>query len=291
MSLREFARLRFIRLYPVLVLGIAIGTLGYFNSYSVQFLFFNCLAALLFLPSPFSTEAEGFPAVPANPPEWTLCFEFFGNLFYGLVAPMLDNKALLWAIVIFFAWYEVSFWIFDGENSGFSWPTILGGVPRFGLSFGIGIAIMRLARIDSPKRWRAPWLFLSLVLLICFSISVPPQFLWLYSSFLVLIVFPAAVYYGSFARVTGTSAKLCIIAGELSYPLYILQGGFVPHVKILPQKLHLTGLHALALIVVCAGIYTIFVYAVWRALDAPIRRKLLLKSKITPDSGPAQSMT
>ncbi len=272
LSPTDFMKLRLIRLYPMLALGVFVGAVGYYRSYSSLDLALAIITALVFLPSRIAGEAEGFNAVAANPPEWTLIFEVYGNIVFGLIAPRMTNLMLFLMILLSAGTYELSFWWF-GVEGGFSWPTIIGGVPRFCLSFLIGVALFRL-QSNGWLRRTIPLVLSSILLIIVFATPIESHLEWLYNSVSVMLIFPTIIATCD-RNVSGWMLPACFYMGETSYPAYILQGGIVPHARSFVSKVGHGGLLSLFLISVLIFVYYLLIFCTWKFIDLPVRRYLI----------------
>jgi peptidoglycan/LPS O-acetylase OafA/YrhL len=280
LSVTEFMKLRLIRLYPMLLIGSVIGALGYVRAYSPGTLLLAELAALALMPTPLASIAEGRAAIAANPPEWTLVLELYGNLFYALIAKRLSNQWLLVIIVVSAALYELAFGLYGPGGFGYSWPTALGGIPRFSLSFCLGIGVYRLfiAGIIPPA---VPMAVSTVCLVAVFLLPCPPSLEWAFSSLVVIVIFPLIIA-SSLSLKVGRLLPVSIIMGELSYPLYILQGGIVPHARALALRVGHGGIFSLTVVVASTVAYAVVAFVIWKQVDVPLRRWLSLLMRPPP---------
>lgn len=270
LSVSAFMTQRLIRLYPLIVAGTLIGALGYFKVYQGDVMAAVLISALLLMPTPFSPPDHGQMAIAINPPAWSLTFELAINLVYAMFVPILTNRVLFWLIAGFAVMLVGTGWVSDGLQVGARWPTILGGVPRVGFAFFAGIGLYRVWRSGVLRRVTMPLVVPVIILIAVFAPPIGIAFNWLYDVVAVMIIFPLLVVWGANA-VPARSQRACRIAGELSYPAYILQGGFVPHVSALPAHLHLAGASAAAFLLCAVAGYLTLCWLVLRIYDLPMR--------------------
>lgn len=214
MGAGDFILRRVIRLYPLILLGAALGactllaTDPFFATAPTPLL--TVLLAVFCIPSPEA--GFGFGHFPVNPPEWSLFFEIAANLAFATVLPRLSRQALIGVAIgasLLYAALTIVYW--PG-----SMPFWCEGIGAVG-TFGIGIVLWRLHARGMAFRWTPSWPALSASLVgVCISpMSLGP----LMSPLTNLVLFPAIILVGAThgRRQTGSGWL-----GALSYPLYIL---------------------------------------------------------------------
>ena len=289
MSQWEFYKRRLIRLQPMVVMGSLIGAaLFYFQAHGsfplvsstpIWELLLVMLVGFTLLPLPTSVDIRGWEEMhPLNGPAWSLFFEYIGNILYATGLRKLSNTALM-VLVLLAAGYLIEVAIFNGRGDvigGWSLnPQQLHiGFARLLFPFLAGIWLMR-SGIRIPMRGA---FVVSSVLLI--GVLSSPRFgghehLWvngLYEALCVIIVFPVIVAIGAGEkRLDGTSLRVALFFGDLSYPLYIthypliyLYTGWVVENKIPVARGAGVGLLTLIVTVTIA-------FACFRLYDVPVR--------------------
>ena len=279
MSLASFAMLRVVRLYPLLLLGVSIGSvlaLGAVllrESMSLTQWFDITLLAVLLLPS--FVIPEWSTAFPLNTAAWSLTFEMFMNAVYAIIAPVLDTRLLivlvaLGAAALFMMSYTHG-QIMGGNNQDNFWY----GFPRVVYPFLVGVLLFRFRpRFELPGIYA---LVLSAILgAVLMSGAQPGDF----SDFiLVTIVFPLLVYFGAAVRVSNRIGSLMLILGELSYPVYILQDPILRIFLEIDKVVQSTGAVSLVLGLIQAAIVIGFAWFMNRYYDLPVRK--WLRSRMT----------
>ncbi len=155
MSVREFALHRIVRLYPLYLVGMALGigmllltvVIGGTGDGAGEALGKQMVHAplqLLMLPAP------GDYLYPLNPPAWTLFFELAVNLVYVALWRWLTLPRLIVLVALFAVLLGVAVSWNGHLGMGGDWATFSGGLARSGFGFFCGVLIFRLA--GSPKR-------------------------------------------------------------------------------------------------------------------------------------------
>ena len=224
MSLGKFARVRFIRLYPLYLISCLLGAfylvvkilLGHEDASSFSAILSALPSAALILPC---TTCQGMLGgmFPLSPAAWSLALEFWFNILYATRVFRLSNGIL--AAVCLFSFVCMAFFGFEHGHLdiGMRLETALGGVSRFWFSFSLGVLMFR-------KGWVAkrmpPVFFLSFPLFFLFPAlpndAVILQLIW------VAVVFPLFVYLFSMCQVGPVATLVFDQFGRMSYGLYIL---------------------------------------------------------------------
>jgi peptidoglycan/LPS O-acetylase OafA/YrhL len=233
---RGFLARRLIRLQPLLVVGVAIGLLGYLFdpfvdnghlagvAYSFWLLALNVVLSLLALPAP-SLPASWGAISSIDSPEWSLFDEYLANVLYGFLGSRIGKRLLVGicaAGALTLIWMS---WVNTGLEIGWAWENFWGGPVRVWASFSAGLLIYRL-----NLKFKVPRSFplLSAVLI---GIFVTPELRAWHGQFEALCVlgfFPLVVMAGAGETLIGGSAgRLCRLCGRVSYPVYIIHYPFV----------------------------------------------------------------
>jgi peptidoglycan/LPS O-acetylase OafA/YrhL len=272
---------RAIRLYPMIVLGACIGLSVLFTSPAVRqmpgiTLIFLGLSAVLCIPVVSANVYPGSHSIaPINNPSWSLFYELFANVVYGLVAKRLTNRLLI-AIVLASLFVE-GFGIakFNGANVGPYTETFNWGFARVLFPFFLGVLINRaiVPRDPSPSRVMAALLAMILVATLC----LPSLGRWTGISELVAIaiIYPAIIITAIRITVPSHKGGLFTWIGAVSYPLYAIHSPLFLWLARLQRKTAFRfpvspyGWTAIAL--------TGSVFAAWvvyKVYDAPLREAL-----------------
>ncbi len=274
LSAPRFLALRYLRLWPVYVLGALLGSIAMglrvlpesANLTPTQIVQ-SIPCTLAMLPGPMVSSA----IYPLAGVAWSLALELIANLGYGLWWRQLYRPVVLAATLAGSAVVLVISTLYYGRlDVGFNWASALGGLPRVAVSFLAGVAIFRVL---GAKSWRLrvwPWAPL-LVLPLLFWTRLDPI---IYPLICVFVLFPILIFAAVSSEPGPRSARVFAWFGLISYPLYAMHGpvgALVVH--ILPVALlqsHwgliLGAPYLLALLTLCA--------LVERCYDRPVRRAL-----------------
>jgi peptidoglycan/LPS O-acetylase OafA/YrhL len=116
---------------------------------------------------------------------------------------------------------------FGNLGYGWGWDHFWVAPVRLACPFLLGLLVYRMRlRIAAPY----PFALLSLVLVTVFAMPVLGAYNWLYEALCVIAVFPLVLMAGAGADAGGSAAppsRLLRLAGELSYPVYIVHYPFI----------------------------------------------------------------
>ncbi len=277
MTMRAFLAARLRRLYPLYLLGMAIGiagagialVLGKGKLSGVEFGLAS-LSGLAMLPSP--TWAAEDSLFPLNFPAWSLFFELCANLVFVMLWRWL-RLPLLIAIILLSALGVV---LAPHSGAGEAWSSIGWGFPRVGFSFFAGVLLQRLPRPalgPSPAAW---WLGAAVILLL----AIAPTDARLLDSLTVLFAFPLIVWLAG--AVEPSRPGLAAALGAMSYPVYIIH---VPLLAIVTRLFILAGRDTqsaapwLGFVLIAA----LCLFGLWldRLFDGPVRRRIE-KRRLSP---------
>ena len=230
-SLKKFALIRIVRLYPVFLLSLELSII-----YSLSKLFFNhdvnqttllnllqmALLTTLFLPS----QQVGVDLLfPLNGPFWSLAFELLANFLYAAFQKFLNDKTIV--MVVITLGLVIGYISHDHRSLdiGFTWGvlSILAGFARslFGIFVGLYLYKNRIAieKQISPIS-NIEWIALLGIIVILMSPSIG-RFDWVIDFLTVTLFFPFFVICASFGKSTKFN-KVFLILGSASYPIYLL---------------------------------------------------------------------
>ena len=295
MTLGGFVKRRLIRLHPMIIMGAIIGAISFLlggsqqwsgASTSVGWIVVAMLLCMLMVPATpgasYDVRGNG-EMFSLNGPQWSLFFEYLGNVLYALLIRRLSTKALATLCIVLGALHA---WIFTFNLSGYDsvgigWTVdtinFWGGLVRMLFPFTLG---MLLARGFHPRKIKGAFWICSAMLLAVFSVPyiASPASISLNSLYEVAcigIVFPIIVWLGACGSTEGSTGKISGLLGDLSYPLYIVH---YPLMYLFYSWLidkHFYSLEATILmpaIVVAASIA--LAYACLKLYDEPVRRYL-----------------
>ena len=295
-----FFKRRLTRLHPMVIAGTLVGAALFFFSGSAfpQTLqveprkFVLCLVmGLLILPCPNSLDIRGWGELNSfNGPQWTLTFEYIGNILYAFVFRHLPKIALaiLCVCCAFFTLDLTLGWDVFGLFPDGPQYTVIGGwslTAQLLYPFLCGLLISRILPgrrsesnpSGSPIHLRGGFWWCSLALVVIFSIpcigghtGIPDG---LYQAFCILCLFPVIVLTGAGSVTTDKkSTAVCKWLGDISYPIYIthypimyLQMGWVAANPKAPVWMHVSvNLGVIFMSVILA-------YGLLKIYDLPVR--------------------
>lgn len=295
MTVKDFFKRRLIRLHPLIVIGVVLGTISFLIQGSVKWdgsptplsmVMLGTLMSLFLIPALPGTGAEvrgNGEAFPLNGPIWSLFFEYIANILYAIFIRRLSTKALTFLVTIT-GMGLASFAIFNLSGAGHvgvGWSmgeyNFLGGMLRVMFSFSAG---MLMSRVFKPVKIKAAFWITGLAIVILLSIpyvtgEATPWINGIFDSFVVIFIFPILVYLGASGKTTDRITRmLCKFLGDISYPLYIVH---YPTMYLFYAWVWKHGYtfaetwHVAALLVIGN---LILAYAVMMLYDIPIRRYL-----------------
>ena len=319
MSTWSFFKRRLIRLHPMVVAGTLFGACLFFFGESDYFSliggtepwkFFLCIVlGLLMIPAGTGLDIRGWGETNSlNGPNWSLTFEYIGNILYAFVLRRLPtvvlgmlcvasafltmNLALGWDVFGFFA--QPKYDVIGGWS--ITPDQMYVGFSRLLYPFLCGLLISRLLPkfitkenpSGSPLGIRGGFWWASLLLVVLFAV---PQIGGkscvadgLYQVLAIVVMFPVIVLIGAGSKTTDKrSAKWCETLGNLSYPLYIthfplmyMQMAWVSSHKDSPVWHHVVL--NLGILLVAIGI----AWAFLKLYDEPVRAWLKKKLYALP---------
>ena len=258
MTVWGFFKRRLVRLHPMVVAGTLTGAALFFfaaGSYFPMIMqveawkFVLCIVlGLLMIPCPTGLDIRGWGETnPLNGPNWSLTFEYIGNILYALILRRLPTAmlAVLCLGSIFFTFDLTLGWdVFHLLPRGPQYTVIGGwsltpdqmyiGFVRLGYPFLCGLLISRIlsARVTesnpsgSMLGVRGGFWWASLLLVVIFFMPVIGGHTGfadgLYQAFSIVVLFPVVVLIGAGSKTTDKrSGAWCEFLGAVSYPLYI----------------------------------------------------------------------
>lgn len=298
MSLGAFFKRRLIRLHPMLIMGTIIGATTFLIGGSKQWsgeatpigwTLVAMLLTFLMIPALHSAKYEvrgNGEMFPLNGPQWSLFFEYIGNIIYALFIRRLPTKVLAALCLILGALHA---WIFVFDLSGYDsvgigWTidkiNFWGGMVRMLFPMTVG---MLLARTFKPYRVKWAFWVCSAMLIAIFAVPYIPtngniSLNSLYEVVCIAFLFPAIVWLAASGSSRGLTEKISHTLGELSYPLYIVHYPLMYlFYKWLIEHHRYTLSQTLAPSVTVIAASIVLAYACLKLYDEPMRRYLARK--------------
>lgn len=272
LSLRDFAVIRLVRLYPLILLGVALGcikpalqiVLGQVHAPAGSDLLIWIVTNCLILPAP----NDPF-LFPLNPPAWSLFFEIAINLAFAAFLFRWQRRLLALVVVA-----SATVIIYAGLtqhslSAGWGWANAYIGLARTGFSFVFGVVLYRFRIGRTRARSWLGFILASVVLVGILTIHVDSVMRGWFDLISVMLIFPALVLVAAATEPPPLLQKACALSGDISYPIYAIHYPlmilYVIGAKRLEGQPMLFGLIFILVMVVAAML-------VLRYYDAPLRK-------------------
>ncbi len=220
MTARQFMLQRYIRLYPLFLIGLTVGIVSalitnamHRGSLPLGAIGTAATTELFMLPSP---TWHYIPHIfPLNKPGWSLFFELVANAIYAFAWTKLSNRVL--AVIVATSGAALIYLCAHGGGyGGAGWGDFAWGFPRVCFSFFLGVLIGRCYRsrfVQSPLAALLPIALLPILFL--------PQMAGpVLELVIAMLVFPLIVAAG--ASIEPRSPRGYVFLGSISYPLYAI---------------------------------------------------------------------
>lgn len=293
MTVGGFLKRRLIRLHPMLIMGVIIGTITFalsgFTKWDgsttpIGWVMVAMLLTMLMIPAvpgvPYEVRGNG-EMFPLNGPGWSLFFEYVGNILYALFIRRLSTRALS-MLTIFLGCLHV--WFFVGDVSGYDmvgvgWTidevNFWGGLVRMLFPFTMG---MLVARTFKPRKVRGAFGICSAMLVLLFTVPYMPSTAAislnsLYEVACIVFIFPFIVWLGACGSLGEKKKKTVNLLGDISYPLYIVHYPimYLFYAWLIENKHYtLQSCWPIALLVVVSSIVLAFLCL--KLYDEPVRK-------------------
>ena len=306
-----FFKRRLTRLHPMVIAGMLVGAALFFfaGGYFPETLkvpawkFILCFVmGLLMIPCGNGLDIRGWGEMNSfNGPQWTLTFEYIGNILYAFILRRLPKivLAILCVCCAFFTLDLTLGWDVFGFFPDGPQYTVIGGWSLTGQQIYVGftrllypfLCGLLISRIlpgkrtesnpsGSPIHLKGGFWWCSLALILVFSIpciggdrGVPDG---LFQAACILLLFPLIVLSGAGSVTTDAkSTAVCKWLGDISYPIYIthypimyMQMGWVADHPDAPVWIH---------VMVNLGVIFTSIILAWGLLkiyDLPVRQWL-----------------
>lgn len=299
-----FFKRRLVRLHPMLLAGSLMGLMLYFLSESPVFsaignvegwkIAVAFLMTCLMIPCGNGLDVRGWGEMnPFNGPQWTLTYEYVGNILYAFIFRHLSNLVL--AILMAAAAFCTIdlclnlnvFGLLTSARDSQIYTVIGGwslapeqiyiGFTRLLYPFLAGMMISRLGKSIKVRNgfWWTSLIVITLLALPCIG-GEGSILNGYYNALVILVLFPLVIMMGAGSEIKeGRGKRICNFLGELSYPLYIT------HYPIMYLQMSWAWAHPeaplYAHIVVNVSCFLLAIgtaYAFLRLYDLPIREWL-----------------
>jgi peptidoglycan/LPS O-acetylase OafA/YrhL len=283
---------RVVRLYPMFVIGLLLGCVVlYYVAYSGAIVYpaadFLRGVTLNVFYIPFLNSLPIYSEIgqlfPANPPAWSLFFEMLASAAFLLLFD-LGRKTLMVAIVLCYVALVVAgihygtggIWV--EVHTGYYSSNLLGGLPRVGFGFSLGVLLQQLTRDDTLgvrirsllERLPYPSFLLYAAALVIFLF--PKSAHGLYSLLALATVAQAVVLVGAQVRLSaGLESNVARFLGWISYPIYCLH---YPFVRLAIFIRDITNGSGYLLMVAGAAVSIALAIVLTRWYDEPLRAAL-----------------
>lgn len=214
---RAFLLARVIRLYPMILAGVAIA-FAYFLAtagFSLQLWQYVLSGTLLFPTFMPNGIDPGF--LPLDPPAWSLFFEMIASVLFGLGIWRGGPKSLTLLVGASAIALAITVNAYGTFDTGWSADSLGAGLVRVCFGFGAGVLLYRFH--PTGKVPRLPLSFPVQATVLALVLLAPP-ISWLLQLAGALVIFPILILAA--AQEPVRRPRICQFLGDVSYPLYIV---------------------------------------------------------------------
>lgn len=285
LSLGHFVALRLIRLYPMIAVGVLVGTavlIARLFTQNETAQIWNLLGAsltnLFFLPSPLF-QGEHSDAWPANGPQWSLLFELLATLLFPWLVRMSNYLLIIIATAAGFFVLLIAL-LNGGVDGGMTWENWPLGIVRVAYPFTMGVLLYRIwyaaQREPIVSSWRT--LVLTAILIGVLIMPTTQEVNGLYEAIVVLFLLPALLMASSFISPSNAVVSISTWLGAISYPVYAINYPIARAVTGILRRLEGVSNWVYAFTIVAALLFCLLIaWVALNKLDAPTRSWLTRK--------------
>jgi peptidoglycan/LPS O-acetylase OafA/YrhL len=287
MTVKDFFKIRLVRLHPMVILGTLVGTVAYwFDPYTnmahtVGILKLLGVMVISFTLMPAPDVRNWNETHPLDGPCWSLLQEYIANIIYAFWGRYM-SKTTLWIVVIITGIMLTATAVYNGHlGTGWGFDNFWIAPIRMLFPFFAGLLLFR-----SGKLIKIPMAYplCSVILLILFCVPVY-SFNGYYEAACIILIFPWVVAIAAGSDINGRWLKLCSFSGAISYPIYLLHYPFIYiYTTWIAKEKPAPG----DVVPVAVGLFVLFMVMAWVALkyyDEPVRaylkRKYLTAGKVS----------
>lgn len=272
MSFPRFAWLRILRLYPMIVIGVLLGSVTLVALWRMQpgispFAILQAIVSGLLL-IPTTALAQFKPWVfPANSPHWSLSFEMVACLTYALSFRFLKGRVLIIVTLLAAVALATVSRLGSGLDIGYRVSDYALAFGRVFYPFFIGVMIRRSPFFAAKS---SNWGYLAIPILLVVLINPIPAS-WQYDAIVDIFALPLLVFLVASSKRSPLDS-CAAVAGEISYPLYAIHFPLVVAFSNASKIWHFTPLSNLVLAVATSVVAIALAYALNHYVDVPARR-------------------
>ena len=244
LDMKGFFRRRLIRLHPMVVAGAVIGAVcfiiqgcvrwdgSHVGLGSVMIVLLLSMFMIPLMPNSANDVRGNGEMFPLNGPNWSLFFEYIGNILYALLLRRLPTRWL--AVLTILSGVGLTYYALTDGYLGIGWTMadygFWGGLIRMMFPYTIG---MWMARVFKPMElhnmfWKCGGVIVVVAVLPLLFGEMVGWMNGLYDALCVIIVFPLLVWMGaSEINIGETTTQVSRFLGNLSYPLYAIHYPFM----------------------------------------------------------------
>ena len=278
MSVRAFVVARYVRLYPLYLVGMAVGASAAMvamlagrgvlsgTGYGIAL-----VSGLLMLPSP--TWPGDASLVPFNYPGWSLLFEMAINIAFAMTWRWWRLPVLVpFVVAAGFALCWTS-WTYGSIDFGAMWLHPWIGFVRVTFAFTLGVVLHRAMPVRpylGLAAWPVP--FLAIPLFLGFGGAEGDLLI-------ILFAFPILILLAATVEPTAGRPVFALL-GTVSYPLYVIH---IPLMQLLERAMTVLRIDKAAVApwagLALGGFVVALAWALDRWYDVPVRRWLTMRLK------------